>query len=143
MADTLDDPRRKFADLVKLNGLASKYIDRDTERRVLEDGVVRCGLSLDEARGVLRAVAEDNDYVFQSEAGRRIRQVLDKHAGKKGKISKKQFEQTASILRDFSNEAIGEEEARRHVKRIMIENGWKPRRAGLLPTKGWYKKVEV
>jgi len=142
MADT-EDPRRRFADLVKLNGLSSKFIDRDTERRVLEEGVMRYGLSLDEARGMMRSVAEDHDYVFESETGRRIRQVLDRHAGKKGKISKKQFDQTAEILRDFSNGAIGEAEARRHVKRIMIENGWKPRRAGILPTQRWYKAVEV
>lgn len=142
MADT-EDPRRRFADLVKLNGLTSKFIDRETERRVLEEGVTRFGLTLDEARGAMRSVAEDNDFVFESETGRRIRQVLDKHAGKKGKVSKKQFDQTAEILRDFSNGAIGEAEARRQVKRIMIENGWKPRRAGLLPTQRWYKSVEV
>lgn len=142
MADT-DDSRRKFADLVKLNGLTNKFIDRETERRILEEGVVRFGLTLDEARGTMLTVADDNDYVFESETGRRIRQVLDQHAGKKGKISKKQFDQTAAILRDFSNKAVGEEEARRQVKRIMIENGWKPRRAGLLPTRGWYKSVEV
>ncbi|HYH37434.1 MAG TPA: hypothetical protein VD860_04365 [Azospirillum sp.] len=142
MADT-EDPRRRFADLVKLNGLTSKFIDRETERRVLEEGVTRFNLTLDEARGMMRSVAEDNDYVFETETGRRIRQVLDRHAGKKGKISRKQFEQTAEILRDFSNGAIGEAEARRHVKRIMIENGWKPRRAGLLPTQRWYKSVEV
>lgn len=142
MADT-EDPRRRFTDIVKLNGLTSKFIDRETERRVLEDGVTRFGLTLDEARGMMRSVAEDNDYTFESETGRRIRQMLDRHAGKKGKISKKQFDQTAEILRDFSNGAIGEAEARRHVKRIMIENGWKPRRAGLLPTQRWYKSVEV
>ena len=142
MAD-IEDSRRRFADLVKLNGLGSKFIDRESERRILEEGVIRCGLSLDEARGVMRSVADDNDYTFETETGRRIRQVLDKHAGKKGKVSKKQFDQTAEILRDFSNGAIGEAEARRHVKRIMIENGWKPRRAGLLPTQRWYKSVEV
>lgn len=139
----IEDPRRRFADIIKLNGLTSRFIDRETERRVLEEGVTRFGLTLDEARGMMRAVAEDNDYTFESETGRRIRQVLDRHAGKKGKISKKQFDQTADILRDFSNGAIGEAEARRQVKRIMIENGWKPRRAGLLPTQRWYKSVEV
>jgi len=142
MADT-EDPRRRFADLVKLSGLTSKFIDREAERRVLEEGVIRCGLSLDEARGMMRAVADDNDYVFESETERRVRQILDKQASKKGKISKKQFDQTASILRDFTNSSIGEQEARRQVKRIMIENGWKPRRAGILPTQRWYKSIEV
>ncbi|MCW2249372.1 hypothetical protein M2352_005032 [Azospirillum fermentarium] len=143
MSETVEDSRRKFADLVKLNGMSSKYIERDAERRVLEDGVVRLGLCLDEARGVMRAVAEDNDFVFESDIDRRIRQVLDRHAGKKGKISRQQFEQTASILRDFSNGAMGEEEARSHIKQVMIDSGWKPRRAGLIPTRRWYNKIET
>ena len=82
MADT-EDPRRRFADLVKLSGLTSKFIDREAERRVLEEGVIRCGLSLDEARGMMRAVADDNDYVFESETERRVRQILDKQATKR------------------------------------------------------------
>ncbi|MBP2308475.1 hypothetical protein ACHMW5_18790 [Azospirillum melinis] len=143
MTEAVEDCRRKFADLVKLNGISSKYIERDTERRILEDGVVRCGLTLEEARGVMRCVADDYDLVFESETDRRIRQVLDKHAGKKGKIGKKQFNQTASILRDFSNDSISEEEARRHIKRIMTDNGWQPKRAGLIPTKRWYRKIET
>lgn len=142
MADN-DDQRRKFADLVKLNGLSSKLIDRSTERRLLEEGVVNCGMSLDEARGTLRSVAEDNDLVFESETGKRVQQILDRHGGRSGKISKKQFDQTAAILRDFSNGAIGEEEARRQVKRIMVDQGLRPRRAGLLQTRGWFKSVEV
>ena len=105
--------------------------------------MVRCGLTLEEARGVMRCVADDYDLVFESETDRRIRQVLDKHAGKKGKISKQQFNQTASILRDFSNDSISEEEARRHIKRIMLDNGWRPKRAGLIPTSRWYRKIEA
>lgn len=138
-----DDARKRFADLVKLNGLTSKFISRETERRILEEGVTRYELSLDDARGLLRTVAADEDFVFESETGLRIRQVLDRHAGKKGKISKTQFLQTSAILRDFSNDAIGEEESKRQVKRIMIDQGLEPRRAGLLRSKRWYKNVEV
>lgn len=138
-----DDARQRFADLVKLNGLSSKFIDRDNERRILEEGVTRYDLSLDEARGLLRTVAQDEGLVFESETGIRIRQVLDRHAGKKGKISKDQFLQASAILRDFSDNAIGEEEAKRKVKRIMIDNGWKPRRAGLLRSRRWYNSVDA
>jgi hypothetical protein len=134
---------RRFADLVKLNGLGCRLIDRSQERHLLEEGVTRFGLTLDEARGVLRSVAEDNNYVFESEAGRRIKQLMTRHAGKSGLISKGQFRRTAEVLRDFSDNAINEAEARRQLKRIMIENGWRPRRAGLLRTRRWYKRVEV
>lgn len=134
---------RRFADLVKLNGLGSRFIDRTQERHLLEEGVTKFGLTLDEARGVLRSVAEDNGYVFDSEAGRRIQQVLGRHAGKNGMISRRQFRRTADVLRDFSDNAIGEAEARRQIKRIMIENGWRPRRAGLLRTRRWYRQVQL
>lgn len=138
-----DDARQRFADLVKLNGLSSKFLDRDTERRILEEGVTRYDLSLDDARGLLRTVAQDEGLVFESETGTRIRQVLDRHAGKKGKISKDQFLQASAILRDFSDNAIGEEEAKRKIKRIMIDNGWKPRRAGLLQTRRWFNSIDA
>ena len=134
---------RRFADLVKLNGLGSRFIDRTQERHLLEEGVTKFGLTLDEARGVLRSVAEDNGYVFESEAGWRIQQVLGRHAGKNGMISRRQFRRTADVLRDFSDNAIGEAEARRQIKRIMIENGWRPRRAGMLRTRRWYRQVQL
>lgn len=134
---------RRYADLVKLSGLGNRFIDRAQERRLLEDGVTKFDLTLDESRGVLRSVAEDNNYVFESEAGRRIEQVLGRHAGKSGAISRRQFRRTAEVLRDFSDNAIGEAEARRQLKRIMIENGWRPRRAGLLRTRRWYRQVQL
>jgi hypothetical protein len=134
---------RRFADLVKLNGIGRPFIDRTQERHLLEEGVTRFNLTLDEARGTLRSIAEENGYVFESEAGRRIQQVLARQAGKRGLISRRQFRATAAVLRDFSDNAIGDLEARRQLKRIMIENGWRPRRAGLLRTRRWYRQVQV
>lgn len=134
---------RRFADLVKLNGIGARFIDRARERHLLEEGVTKFGLTLDEARGVLRSVAEDNSYVFESESGRRIQQLMSRHAGKNGLISKGQFRRATQILRDFSENTINEAEARRQLKRIMIENGWRPRRAGLLRSRRWYRQIEV
>ena len=134
---------RRFADLVKLQGVGSRFLDREQERRLLEEGVTKFGLTLDEARGVLRAVADDNGYVFESEAGRRVEQVMSRHAGKRGLISRRQFRATAQVLRDFSDNAITEPEARRRIKQLMIDNGWRPRRAGLLRTRRWYRQVQV
>jgi len=134
---------RRFGDLVKLNGLGSRFIDRARERHLLEEGVTRFGLTLDEARGVLRSVAEDNSYVFESESGKRNQQLMTRHAGKHGLISKGQFRRTTQILRDFSENTINEAEARRQLKRIMIDNGWRPRRAGLLRSRRWFRQIEV
>ncbi len=138
-----EDARKRFADLVRLNGLTCTFISRETERRILEEGVTRFEMTLDDARGVLRTVAADEEFVFESEACHRVNQILERYAGKKGKISKDQFLQSAAILRDFSNDAISEKEAKRQIKTMMIDEGWEPRRAGLLRSKRWYNRVEV
>jgi hypothetical protein len=138
-----DAALRRYSDLVKLSGLGNRFIDRAQERRLLEDGVTKFDLSLDQSRGALRSVAEDNDYVFESDAGRRIQQVLSRNAGKSGHISRGQFRRATEVLRDFSDNAIGEAEARRQLKKIMIENGWQPRRAGLFRTRSWYRQVQL
>ncbi len=138
-----EDPGRRFADLVKLSGLQTRYIDRAQEQRLLEDGVTRFNLSLDEARGVLRSVAEDLGYTFETETSRRIQQVLARHAGRRGFVSRAQFTSTAQVLRDFSANAISDVEARRQLKRVMMDNGWEPRRAGLLRSRRWYRSIEV
>ena len=138
-----DDPARRFADLVKLHGLQNRSIDRTQERHLLEEAVTRLHLGLDEARGILRTVAEDNGYTFESETGRRVQQVLNRYAGKNGLISRAQFRRMTEVLRDFSDNTVTEAEARRQLKRIMQENGWRPRRAGLIPTRRWYTQIEV
>lgn len=148
MADDLvrrgaDDPARRFADLVKLSGLQSKYIDRSQEQRLLEDAVTRFGLGLDEARGILRSVAEDLGYTFETETSRRIQQVLARHAGRRGYVSRSQFDNTAHVLRDFSANTITEAEARKQLKRVMADNGWRPRRAGMFWSRRWYRAIDT
>jgi len=138
-----EDPARRFADLVKLSGLQTRFIDRAQEQRLLEDAVTRFNLTLDEARGILRSVAEDLGYTFETETSRRIQQVLARHAGRRGFVSRSQFTSTAQVLRDFSSNTISEIEARRQLKRVMMENGWQPRRAGLLMSRRWYRQIEV
>jgi hypothetical protein len=138
-----DDPARRFADFVKLSGLGTRFINKVQERHILEEGVTRFDLSLDDARGVLRSVSEDNNYVFESETGRRIKQVMARHAGRSGKISRAQFERSTEVLRDFCDETISPAEARRRVKQVMNENGWEPRPAGLLRSRRWYRKIEA
>jgi hypothetical protein len=138
-----DDTLRRYTDLVKITGMKAKFIDQAQEVRLLEEGVMRFDLSLEEARRHLRKVAEDNGYVFESQEGRRVEQMMNRHAGKNGLISRQQFENTAQILRDFTDKSIGEEEARRQLKRLMLQNGWRPRRSGLFWSKKWFAQVEV
>lgn len=138
-----DDPARRFADLVKLTGWQAKFIGRAQEQKLLEEGVREFGLGLDQARGIVRSVAEENHYTFETETTRRIQQVMARQAGRRGMISRKQFDRTAQVLRDFSNSTISDVEARKQLKQVMIDNGWRPRRAGLLRTRRWYRSIEV
>ncbi len=137
------DSLRRYTDLVKLAGMKTKYIDRAQELRLLEQGVMSFNMALEEARTTLRKVAAENGYVFESEESRRVEQLMSRHAGKSGSISREQFENTAQILRDFSEKSIGEEEARRQLKRLMLEHGWRPRRAGLRWSRGWFEQVKI
>ncbi len=137
------EPAYRFAEVVKLNGLGTRAIDRTQERRLLEEGIGRFGLTLDEARGILHTVAADNNYVFESQIAQRMQQILARDAGRKGRISKRQFDKAAEMLRDFSDETVSTAEANRRVKRIMVENGWQPGRAGPFRTKRWFKQVDA
>ena len=128
---------------MKLSGLRSKYIDSAAEQRLLEDGVTRFGLSLDEARGIVRAVSEDLGYNFQSETTKRIEQVLARYAGRRGLVSRAQFGATAQVLRDFSGGTITDIEARRQLKQVMLANGWRPRRALPFLTRRWFGRIAV
>jgi hypothetical protein len=138
-----DNPSQRFADLVKLSGLDRKFIDKAQERRMLEEAITRLNLPLSEARGLMHSVAEDNGYTFESDTGKRIKQVLSRHAGRKGKVSRRNFNNTATVLRDISEDHISEPEARRQIKRIMIENGWQPRRTAPFWTRRWFRQIEA
>ncbi len=138
-----DDTLRRYTDLVKITGMKTKYINQAQEVRLLEEGVTRFDLSLDDARRHLRKVAEENGFVFESQEGRRVEQMMNRYASRSGTISREQFESTAAILRDFTEKSIGEEEARRQLKRLMLQNGWRPRRSGWFWSKKWFAQVEV
>ena len=138
-----DEPARRFADLVKLSGLQTRYIDREREQRLLEEAVTRFDLSLDQARGIMRSVAEDLGYTFETETARRIQQVMARQAGRRGTVSRSQFNSTAQVLRDFSGNTITEAEARKQLKRVMADNGWRPKRAGLFWSRRWYRQIEA
>ena len=89
------------ATLVKLSGLDGRFINRGQERRLLEDGVTKFDLTLDKFRGVLRSFPEDESLSFDPEAGRRIQQVLGRHAGKNGRVSRGQFRRTTEVCAIF------------------------------------------
>ncbi|WP_029006890.1 hypothetical protein [Azospirillum halopraeferens] len=137
-----DEVRKRFAEYVKVQALDSRFISRDTERKILEDGVMRFEIGLDDGRQIMLGVAQECGYVFETEAEKRIRDILDGYA-EDGRIDKREFTESVAFLRKFCANGLSEDEARKRVKKIMLANGWKPKRRGLLGTKRWFTRVEA
>ncbi len=136
-----EDAKRRFAGYVKLFAQEDRFISRDEERRILEEGVTRFNLEMEEARGIMHGVAEDNDFAIERDVDRRMHAVLERFAGKRGVIDRKRFEDATAIYSRLTHGAITGEDARQRVKAIVEEHGWKVRRAGPLGTKRWYTQI--
>ncbi|MFO1057389.1 MAG: hypothetical protein U1E53_10535 [Dongiaceae bacterium] len=136
-----DEALQRFIGYVRLAAIDRPFISRAEERRLLEDGISRFGLSPDDARGVLLAVAQANDIGVQRDIDRRMMAVLERYGGKRRKISRRKFAEAAAIYRGLSGGTLTEEQARIAVKRVMEENKFRARRAGLLLSRRWYRKI--
>lgn len=138
-----DDVKKRFAEYVKIQALGDRFIDRATERKILEDGVMRFDIGLDEGRQIMLGVASDAGYGFESEADERIRDILDGFA-KGRRINKREFADATTFYRKFCNNGVNEDEARKRVKKAMIRDGLRPRGRLLVPFgKRWYNRIET
>jgi hypothetical protein len=142
MMAVADDVKKRFAEYVKVQALGGRFIDRATERKILEDGVMRFEISLDEGRQIMLGVAADEGYGFESEADLRIKDILDGFAEDR-KIDKREFRDAVVFYRKFCNNAVSEDDARRRIKKIMIAEDLKPKGFTLLGGKRWYNKVDA
>jgi hypothetical protein len=142
MMAVADDVKKRFAEYVKVQALGGRFIDRATERKILEDGVMRFEISLDEGRQIMLGVAADEGYGFESEADQRIKDILDGFAEDR-KIDKREFSNAVVFYRKFCNNGVSEDDARRRIKKIMIAEGLKPKGFTLLGGKRWYNKVDA
>lgn len=141
MAD-IDDGKRKFADYVRLHAVDQRFITREEEKRILQEGILRFGLDLAEANGILLAVSAEEKIALERVEEERIRRILARFARKGKAISRADFEQTAATYREFANGAVSEAEARRSVKRMMETEGYAPRRTRwLIGSKRWYRAI--
>lgn len=138
-----DDVKKRFAEYVKVQALGGRFIDRATERKILEDGVMRFELTLDEGRQIMLGVASDEGYSFESEADARIKDILDGFAADRRRIDKREFASAVVFYRKFCNNGVSEDDARKRVKQIMIAEGLKPKGFTLLGGKRWYNKVDA
>src|SRR5262245_2720511 len=114
-----DELIQRYSGYVKLAAMDKPFISRAEERRLLEDGVSKFGLGVDDARGVLLAVAHEHDIRVERDVDRRMIPVLERFGGKRRKIGKARFEEAAAIYNGLAGGTLSEEQARVRVKRIM------------------------
>lgn len=130
---------KRFADYVRLHVANEKAISLPVEARLLRTGINDFGLDLDLAQGTLMAVATREGVALESLAERPTRAFVD-HLTNGKKVSKKQFKQTVAFYRRLTNDAVGEDDARRQVKRIIDGDGLKVRR-NLIGMRRWYNRI--
>lgn len=135
-------PRGRFGELVKLHAHGRRYLDGNEERRLLEEGVMRYNLTLDEARGALRAAAAEEGLVLEGELASAGEQLLRTLADPRGRVSRDDFQKAASFYRARAGRAVSELDAQRRLKRIMEETDLKPARSGrIIRTRRWYRQI--
>lgn len=132
----------RFGELVRLHTQGRQFLDREEERRLLEDGVTRYRLRLEEARGILRAAAAEAEMSLEHEVNASATQLLRTMADRRQRITRKDFDKVVAFYRARAGRNLTPADAQRRVKRLMEESDLKPARSGrILRTRRWYRQI--
>ena len=138
------ETRRRFADMVRIEGMNGGFIRVEYERCLLQDGMARFHLSLDEANGSMLATVNDQKLVLQRVADEATREILTMQANQNSgrRLSRRELEQAAEMYRAKARGKITPDEAQRRVKALMVEEGIRQRRAGwVIRSRRWFNSV--
>lgn len=136
--------RSRFAELVKLQTQGRRFIDSDQERKILEDGVVRYGLTLDEASGLLRSATEGGSISLEREIGVSARQLLKTLADRRNRVARADFDRAVAFYKARAAGGVTGVDAQRRVKRMMEELDLQPKPTGrVIRSRRWYRMIEA
>jgi hypothetical protein len=144
--DVEDDAGKKFAEYIKLQLFDERYLSREREKKILAEGVTRFDIPLEDARAILLGVAAELDLIFEKDVEKLIREIMQAFAATDGYIGCSEFNHGVQIYKQLSSGYVGEGEAKRRLKQMMIDNDWKPRRQGLtilnaIGTRKWFNDI--
>ena len=142
-APQYDTQAQKFAEMVEVRVTTKGFLTNQEEMSLLEEGIRNFHLSLAEARGVVHSVADRQGVPIEREVERTLEQWMKAAAGRRKKLSKAQFEQASQVYQKQANGELAMVEVKQRVKRMMEEMAIEPRRAGLLRTRRWYRRITV
>lgn len=132
--------RKQFVDFIMLQVFDDQYIDRQEEKKIVEDGIKK-GLSVEESLAIMRQLSQERGWVLEREAEERAKEMLEVFATDDGKVDKKEFEKAVEAFKKHSKGKIPEPQMKKRLKKIMEENGLKAKEGGLFGSK-WYSAIE-
>jgi len=134
-----EEVKKQFVDYIMLQVFDDQYIDRQEERKILEEGL-RKGLGVEEGLAIMRQVASERGFALERDAEERAKETLETFATNDGKVDKKEFESAVVIFKKATKNKIPEHELKKRLKKMMEENGWKAKEGGLFGSK-WYSAI--
>ncbi len=136
---TSESTRKQFIDYIMLHVFDDQYIDRQEEKKILEEGIKR-GMTVEEGLAIIQQVALEKGVVIERQAEDRAKEMLARFVANDGKIDKKEFEDTLAIFKNATKGRLPEPELKRRLKKMMNDNGWNAKEGGLFGTK-WYSAI--
>lgn len=145
VATVSDTGKKRFADLVRLHAQKAKFITREQEIKLLEEGLNRYDMSLADSRNIVRGVADEMSVTLERDVDSAATAILRGFASKqRSKIRKGQFEQAVAFYRLQAENSLSDAEIRRRLKTVMENNEWKPKRAGVfVRSRRWYRSIKI
>ena len=136
---SLDDVKKQFVEQVKLRAYDDKYVDVGEEKEILQIAISQ-NISIDSARGALRAVCENNGYVLESVLDEKAKDMLDTFASNDGVVDKKEFDDTVMTVKKAANGKISESKIKKKVKKIILDNEWNVKE-GMFKGGSWFSDI--
>ena len=133
--------KKQFSDFVRIHAINGNLITREAEANILKEGVTRFHLELEEANGILLAVAGEHDIALVSEVEETVATLLEQLVGS-GKIGQKEFADAVAIYKRLTNGSLSDLEVRRRVKQMIEERGWRARKTRrIFGTRKWFRRI--
>lgn len=130
---------RQFVEFVKLQVFDDGFLDRQEEKAILEKGI-QLGISIESGLAIITQLASTRGFVVERLANERAKQILTQFANNDGKIDKKEFEDAVAFYQSDTKGKIREDEVRRRIKQLILDNQWKVKEGGLFGSK-WFSAI--
>lgn len=131
-----------FTDLLRLR-LADAPLDREAELALLQEGVVRHGMTAEQARRALQAAAARDGRLLGSAGERDVAAFLRSRSDRHGRVGRRDVAQAAQLYRRLAGRGVTQAEAGRRAVAIAEAAGLQPRPEGIRPFRStaWFRAM--